>query len=320
MSTVDDFWRLARERDMVPVPRAKVIVNPAAGAGAARRKWPRIEQLLRGVGLTFDHEFTQCAGQAMDLAKAAVALGYELVVVVGGDGTINEVVNGLVMPGGAGSQVELGVINIGTANDFACSLALPRGLEEACRLLTSSRRAWVDVGVVECICQGEPRQRFFVNVAGSGFDAAMVQAARLPRSSLAPKLPYAVAFIKTVAAYSLKEISLKLDGKEEKRSALMVLVSNGKFVGTLPVAPDADMGDGLVEVTVFELPTMLKMLRALPKSYLKLSVSPSEVHYTRASFVQLESPQRLPVEADGELLGELPARIWVLPRALRVIA
>ena len=142
----------------------------------------------------------------------------------------------------------------------------------------------------------------------------------MPRSPLAPKLPYAVAFIKTIAAYSLKEISLNFDGKEEKRNALMVQVSNGKFVGTLPVAPDADMGDGLFEVTVFELPAMLKMLRTLSKSYLKLSIDPSEVHYKRTGFVQLESPECLPVEADGELLGELPARIWVLPRALRVIA
>ncbi len=168
--------------------------------------------------------------------------------------------------------------------------------------------------------QGQPRQRFFVSVAGSGLDAAAVQWVGMRRIRLAPKLPYTVAFLRTLATYSLKEFSLNLDGEVEKRHALMVLVSNGKQVGTFPVAPDAAMSDGLFEVTVFELPAILKMFRTLPRNYLKLSVSPSDVQYRRSRCVSLESPERLPVEVDGEFLGELPARVWMLPRALGVIA
>ncbi|HJX70256.1 MAG TPA: acylglycerol kinase family protein, partial [Dehalococcoidia bacterium] len=113
------------------VPYAKVIVNPLAGAKAGQRKWPRLKRLLEEAGLQFDYEFTQEALHGIELAKEAVAQGYKLVVAVGGDGVVNEVVNGLIGPGGK-SEADLGIIPIGTANDFAHSLGLPRELKQAC--------------------------------------------------------------------------------------------------------------------------------------------------------------------------------------------
>jgi YegS/Rv2252/BmrU family lipid kinase len=298
------------------LPRAKVIVNPVSGAGVVRRKWPRIQRILRETGLPFDHEFTQGALHGTELAKEAVAKGYELVVALGGDGTINEVVNGLIGPAGK-SEADLGVIYTGTANDFAHSLGLPRNLRQSCRLLTSPKRVEVDVGAVEYICQGEVRQRLFVNVAGAGFDAAFLRAAVTSLRPLGAKLPYVAGLFKVVATFSPKDFVVSLNDGTEKWHAHTVLVSNGRYAATMPFDPDADLGDGQFEVMPLGF---LEMLQAVPKAYLRVPDSYGKAKYKRSSSVRLESQQRLQVEADGEVLGELPARMWVLPKALRVVA
>jgi diacylglycerol kinase (ATP) len=296
-------------------PRAKVIVNPVSGAGAVRRKWPRIQRMLSDAGLRFDHEFTQGALHGTDLAKEAVAKGYELVVALGGDGTINEVVNGLVGPTGKG-EADLGVIYTGTANDFAHSLGLPRNLKQSCCLLTSPKRVEVDVGAVEYVCQGEIKQRLFVNVAGAGFDAAFLRAAVTSLGPLGAKLPYVAGLFKVIITFSRKDFLVSLNDGMEKWHALTVLVSNGRYAATMPFAPDADMRDGQFEVMPLGF---RRMLQAVPKAYLRFPEGYGKAKYRRVSSVRLESQQHLQVEADGEVLGELPARVWVLPKALRVV-
>lgn len=298
------------------LPRAKVIINPASGAGAVRRKWPRIQWMLRDAGLRFDYEFTQGRLHSTELAKEAVAKGYELVVALGGDGTINEVVNGLIGPAGK-SEADLGVIYTGTANDFAHSLGLPRNLRQSCHLLTSPSRVEVDIGAVEYVCQGEVKQRLFVNVAGAGFDAAFLQAAVTSLKPLGAKLPYVAGLFKAIVTFSPKDFLVSLSDGTEKWRAHTVLVSNGRYAATMPFDPDADLCDGQFEVMPLGF---LRMLQAVPKAYLRFPDSYGKANYRRSSFVRLESQQRLQVEADGEVLGELPARVWVLPKALRVVA
>lgn len=302
---------------MAPASFAKVIVNPLARGGAAGKKWPKIQEALAEAGLQFHFRLTQRRGDATEFAEAAVHEGYDLVVVVGGDGTINEVVNGLLAAKKRGT--DLGIVNTGTAGDFANSLALPKKLQQIAGLLASDRRTWVDAGEVEYLHGGELRKRFFINVVGAGFDAALVQSARQVNAPV-PTLPYAVAFLKTIAAYPLKRVCLEMNGQKDERDVLMVLISNGRFVGTLPISPHAEMGDGQFEVTSFELPVILKMLRALPKHYLKRPIATSEVYFKRAGRVELTSQQPMMVQADGELLGELPATVRIIPRALRVVA
>ena len=301
------------------VPYAKVIINPLAGAKAGQRKWPRIKWQLEKAGLCFDYEFTQGTRHGMELTKTAVAQGYKLVVAVGGDGMVNEVVNGLIDPDGK-SRADLGIISIGTANDFARSLGLPRKLDQSCHMLTSPKRAEVDVGAAEYVCQGEVKQRYFVNVAGAGFDAACVQAARTFPKFLDARLPYVGAFVKTIATYGRKDFLVsfnKAEAEEEEWHSLTVLVSNGRYTATLLFDPDADLGDGQFEVMSLGLSAMAQTLL---KTYLRLPEGYRKVEYCRSNFVQMQSRQCLAVQADGELLGELPARFWVLPKALRVVA
>ena len=297
-------------------PHAKVIVNPTSGAKSAQRKWPRIKALLEDTGLSFDAELTREPMQATELAEKAVEQGYELVVVAGGDGTVNEVVNGLIGPEGK-ARADLGVIHTGTANDFARNLDLPKDLEQNCRLMVSPRRLEIDMGEVEFIKEGQARRRLFLNVAGSGFDADLMEEARKTILPLGPKGPYVGAFLKMAPRYDPKDFNLDFEGRQETRRAYTVLVSNGKYAGTIPFDPEADLSDGRFEVIALDLPTFLGALAdtvfALPEGYPK-------IEYVRTNSVRMDSRQRLSVQADGEVLGELPARFRVLPRALRVVA
>ena len=153
---------------------ARVIVNPAAGAGKTGRQWPQIMGLFRKHGLRFEHDITEAPGHAVDLARMAVGKGYEMVVAVGGDGTINEIVNGLYKEGSNGHAL-LGIISTGTGSDYIKSLGLPHRYEEACKLLLTPKKRRVDLGVAEYDVNGHREERLFVNFAGLGFDAEIVR-------------------------------------------------------------------------------------------------------------------------------------------------
>jgi diacylglycerol kinase (ATP) len=296
--------------------RAKVIVNPTSGARSVQRKWPRIKSLLEDVGLTFDSVLTEGPMHAVELAREAVDRGYDLVVAVGGDGTINEVVNGLIGPGGK-ARVDLGVIPSGTANDFARNVDLPRSLLKNCRLMVSPRRAEVDVGAVECVKDGQIRQRFFINVSGAGFDADLMEEARKTALPLGPKGPYVGAFLKMAPTYDPKDFTLSFPDRSETYRAYTVLVSNGRYAGSVLFDPEADLSDGQFEVITLDPNSLLK---CLAETYLTLLNGYPKIDFVRASAVRMDSAQRLSVQADGEVLGELPAEFEMLPRALRVVA
>ncbi len=155
--------------------RTRVIVNPAAGAGKTAKKWPMIMSLLKSLGLEFEHDVTEAPGHAIELTKSAVQKGYELVVAVGGDGTIHEVVNGLYETGDT-ADVAVGIINTGTGADYIRTIGVPRRYKEACECLLSANRRTVDLGVIEYTNGGQAQKRLFVNFAGLGFDAEVVRA------------------------------------------------------------------------------------------------------------------------------------------------
>lgn len=252
---------------------------------------------------------------AVELAREAANQGHDLVVAVGGDGTVNEVVNGLMGPDGR-ARADLGVINIGTANDGAHNLDLPKSLLKNCRLMVSRERMEVDIGVVECVRDGQARQRFFVNVAGAGFDADLMAEARKTALPLGPKGPYVGAFLKMAPMYEPKDFQLTIQGRQETRRAYTVLVSNGRYAGSILFDPEADMSDGQFEVMALDPNTLLK---GLAETYLALLDGYPRIDYVRADALRMDSRQRLSVQADGEVLGELPAEFRVLPRALRVV-
>ncbi len=302
-------------------PFAKVIVNPAAGAGRTGRLWPRLAEMFRGHGLRFEHDLTEAPGHATELAREAVARGHELVISVGGDGTINEVVNGF-YDSGSLNGTALGIVSTGTGSDYIRSLGIPRRYDEACKRFLEPRQITVDLGVLEYAHNGHPVERLFVNFAGTGFDAEIVRRTNQRQyKALGGLAAYLLGALTTVITYRNRDISLKLDGETLDRRACAVIVNNGKYGGGgMFTAPDATLDDGLFDVLIIDDIGKLDLVRSLPRIYKGTHLTHPKVTMKRAKEIEIAPRDgRLPLQADGEPLGYVPARFRILPAALKVV-
>ena len=298
---------------------AKFIVNPAAGAGRTRKKWPQIIERLKSIGLRFEHDFTEAPRHAIELAKEAVRQGYETVVSVGGDGTINEVVNGL-YESGTLEDVSLGIISTGTGSDYIRTVGIPRHHQEACQRLLNSGKMLVDIGEVEYRNNGQMEKRLFVNFAGLGFDAEVVQATTERFKTLGGLPAYLMGLLTTFLCYRNRDITLKVDGETVSKKVCTTVMSNGKYGGgSMFVAPDADLTDGYFDVLTIDDISKPDLLWSLPRIYKGTHLTHPKVTMRRGREIEIESTKRLLVQADGELLGETPARFRVIPSALNVL-
>jgi diacylglycerol kinase (ATP) len=299
---------------------AKLIVNPSAGGGRTAKKWPHVMDLLRGMGMTYDHELTEGRGHAVELAKAAARRGYEVVVCVGGDGTINEVVNGLYNSGGI-RDVTLGIISTGTGSDYVRTIGVPHDYRQACRRLSSPRRIVVDLGIMEYVRGGVTAKRLFVNFAGLGFDAEIVKVTEERFKAFGGISSYLLGLLNTLLSYKNGDVSLRLDGEAGRRRICAIEVSNGRFGGgRMCLAPQADPADGFLDALIIGDLSKADLLRSLPRIYRGTHLNHSKVTVKRAKEIYVRPERRMAVQADGELIGEAPARFSVLPTALTVVA
>jgi diacylglycerol kinase (ATP) len=301
------------------VPRMRVIVNPAAGAGKTAKKWPQIMSLLRSLELDFEHDITEAPGHAIELAKLAVDKGYEMVVSVGGDGTIHEIVNGLHEAGG-NSNVAVGIVNTGTGADYIRTIGVPRRYKEACQCLLSSGRRTVDLGVVEYTRDGQRKKRLFVNFAGIGFDAEVVKATTEKFKALGDMPSYLMGLFSTLMSYKNRHVSIIVDGEHGERRICTVMLNNGRYGGggMLP-APNADPGDGFFDLVIIDDITKPDLIMSLPRIYKGTHLTHPKVTLMRAREVEIRPTLTSAVQADGELLGEAPACFSVLPAALSIV-
>ncbi len=298
------------------MPFARLIVNPTAGANGTARKWPHIQSLLNNSGLRFEYDVTEAPGQARELAATAAGKGCEMVVAVGGDGTINEVVNGL-HDAGSNPNVLLGIISTGTGSDFIRTLGLSRNYQEACRRLVNPGKLKVDTGVIEYTSRGQTEKRVFVNFAGLGFAAEIVKATTLKFKTLSAMPAYLLGLLTTLVSYRNKELSLRIDGELISRKVCTVLMNNGKYSGGgMFAAPEADLSDGLLDVVIIGDLSKADLLWSLPRLYRGTHLTHPKVTLKKARVIEIQSAEGMALQADGELLGELPARCYLLPGAL----
>ncbi|MDD5127712.1 MAG: diacylglycerol kinase family lipid kinase [Dehalococcoidales bacterium] len=297
----------------------KFIVNPAAGAGGTARKWTRIMVLLKSLGMPFEHEFTEAPGHATELASNAVKQGYQQVVSVGGDGTMNEIINGLYSAGGNG-DVALGIIGTGTGGDYSRTIGLHCPYPEICQRLLKPHRRKVDIGIVEYQNGGHAVQRIFANFAGAGFDAEIVRRTSREYKSLGSMASYLMGTFTTLVSFRNQEVSLVIDGEPVKQKVCTVIMNNGKYGGGgMLTAPGADLTDGLFDVLIVGDLDKFDLLRSLPRIYKGTHLTHPKVTLKRAKEVTLKPAKSLPLQADGELLGEAPASFRILPAALDIL-
>ena len=300
----------------------KLIVNPTSGRGTGETVIPVVEDRLSSLGLAFDLTRTEAPDHAIHLAEEAAASGYEIVTAVGGDGTVNEVINGLVNAKLSGTgQAALGVIPVGRGNDFGFGAGIPADLDTACQVLAGRHSVGIDVGWVS---GGDyPDGRYFGNGVGIGFDAVVgFEALKLKRLHGFPS--YIVAALKTIFLYfRAPTVRIELGNETVVISSLMVSVMNGKRMGGgFMMAPDGIPNDGLFDLCIVEQVSKLGILGLIPKFMQGTQAAHPAVRSVRSGQVVVTALQgSLPAHADGETLcttGE-KLELRILPKMLDVI-
>ena len=300
----------------------KLIVNPASARGKMRERWRAIGATLRAENFAFDYVFTERQGHAIELTRAALDAGCDLVVAVGGDGTLNEVVNGMVTQDGKAinSNAALGVIPSGTGGDFARTAGIPRDpLAAARHLARATQTRPLDIGEIVYKREGKTMRRFFANVAGMGFDAEVIERTESGGKRGGGTIPYYSALVTTIWKYQNKEVVVQMDDQRVQARMNAVVVCNGKFFGGgMQVSPHATLDDGLFDVIILGDLGRFEVVMNTPRLYNGTILEHPKVSEYRAKTVVVEPKQRMLIEADGEFIGPGPATFRVHPAALRL--
>ena len=291
--------------------RARVICNPSSGGGSCE------PDAVREALADFDIEWINTQGGG-DALEAAEEWSSGLLIVVGGDGTVNEVVNGL---GRAGfpTDVILAVLPMGTGNDLAATLAIPNDLEEAQEAIRENRVRTFDVVRVRSEGVGE---RFFINVSTGGFGAEASSLADEEMKNRWGKLAYFRASLEKARDFDVREVRVTLDGEERMLRAVNVAVGNCRYAGGgWLAAPKANPEDGLLDLVVIEDVGLKEALALAPATLARSDYLGKEgVFSARARNIRIETqPGGLEFTVDGELIGDEPAEFEVIPHTLKVV-
>jgi diacylglycerol kinase (ATP) len=301
----------------VPDTGTVFLVNPASGNGGTGKRWPELAHRAAQLGLEGTTLFSERPGHLIELAEQAARSGAELVISVGGDGTLNEVVNGLAR---AGFSTELATIPLGTGMDFVRTYGIPTRFDDAVRTALEGTTRTIDIGRVSYrTWSGAESERYVANVGSVGMSAAVAQRANGMSKALGGKATFFYALARVFFEWENTLVSVQLD--EEQREARMhdVIVANGQWHGgAMRLAPDARPDDGLFDVVLIGDVTKRDFVTTAPKLYKGTYLSHPKIELLRSRTVGVDAPERLPIELDGEQVGTTPARFEIVPAALRV--
>lgn len=299
----------------------QIIANPSAGHGKGGRAIPEIEQELRRLNLDFNLVRTERPLHGMELARQAVLAGVDVVVAAGGDGTVNEVLNGLIEARKTSpNRPALGVLCTGRGNDFAACLRIPGDLASGCQVLQGGRRRLIDIGHV--VGGRYPQGRYFANTVGVGFDAiGTIQVAKLPDWGM---LSFLIAILKTILLYYRgPKVRIDYDGQSLTSSTLMFLTMNGQRMGTgFKMAPESQPDDGWFDLVLVRQVSRARILSLIPHFLKGTQATQPEISTQRAAKVSITALEGvLPAQTDGEILCVDGTRldIQLLPRQVEVV-
>jgi YegS/Rv2252/BmrU family lipid kinase len=314
--------------------RPFLVVNPSAGSRRTGRTLPRLLATVEAALGPVDVALTGGPGHAEELARRATGDGRRLLVAVGGDGTLHEVVNGVLGAAGAGgtpapAAPQVGVIAVGTGADFGRSLDLPRDLRGQLEALASGRERTVDVARASFVGpHGEPRECYFVNILSAGPGGLVdLYVRRMPRV-LGGRAGYLLASLAALARCPRARLRCVIEGDdgrhERELSTYLVGVCNGRvFGGGMRLAPMAEVDDGRLEVILVSTPDKQTLVRNIPTIYRGTHLSVTGVEHFGCRRIELElldraADERFWLDVDGEPLGRLPLSVEVVPAALNL--
>ncbi|OGS47462.1 MAG: hypothetical protein A3K66_00020 [Euryarchaeota archaeon RBG_16_67_27] len=300
------------------------IVNPRSANGRTGRRWPRYERFFRAALRTpFDVRRTQGPWHAADLARSAVQAGASTIVSVGGDGTLNEVLNGFLDGTGRpwNPDARIAVLSTGTGADFVRTLGVGREAADVAHRLNAGNTRMIDVGRCAFMTAGARRTRYFINVAEFGSGGAVVDRVNRTTKILGGRMSFLVAILRTLPGYRNTRVALEADGgPRQERIVNDVIVANGRFFGGgLMPAPHADLEDGLLDVVVIGDVDFRTVRRNLPALREGTHLDRPYVEHFRAKELAVHAGDEM-IDLDGEFVGRRPTRFEVLPHAVRIVA
>ncbi len=301
-----------------------VVINPKAGSGRGQFEWSKIESLLLSNKISFTAEFTQRKKHAAKLAEEFIISGGRNIIVVGGDGTVNEVVNGVFNQDVVDTKdIYIGLISVGTGNDWGRSLNIPPDITQAVKVIADKKSVLSDVGSVRFFDNNKNIQlKYFVNVAGVGFDAAVAKKTNLAKekNKKGNKFTYLLNLFSSLLSYKNKKTRIKIDDKIHKNGKFFsISIGIGKYNGGgMKQLPAAVYDDGLLDMTVIGNIGKLVVLKKINDLYDGSFVNHNKVDTYTAKKINIESTPNSYLEIDGESVGNIPVEFGIIEKAINV--
>ncbi len=300
------------------------IVNPKACGGRSLKIWEKkiYPLLTKSNDLKFDYVFTEKPFDGFRLAMKGIEKGYRKLVSVGGDGTLNEIVNAILIQNFVEpTEIAVGSIGTGRGNDWRKTIGIPEDYNEAVNILKNEKYILQDVGKVRYIQNKKEKERFFINIAGMGFDAEVTYKANRKKERLTTSLSYSINLVKTLFSYEPTIVNIIADGHiVYNNKALTLNIGICRYSGGgMMFTPNAIYNDGLFDLTVVDDISILKILANLRGLYNGSFIKNPSVKTFRAKTIDVYSQEKLYLEVDGESLGHSPFHFEILPQTLKVI-
>lgn len=301
---------------------AKVIVNPASRNGQTGKVWPSLSEKMKASGFMHQWEMTYGPGDGRRIAREAVRQGFDRIVAVGGDGTVNEVINGLIENDcSINPDLVFGVLSMGTGCDFIKSVGIPGSVDDAIGHLVCNRVERVDVGKARFVGHdGQITERYFLNIADLGLGAETVDRVNHTTKVFGGFVSFLWGTLVSLLHYRNKVAEITIDDGEPIKSSLtLCAIANGThFGGGMNIAPQAKLNDGLFDVVLCHGFSKSEIIVNLKRLYGGTHLSHPKVRYWQAAKLKVSSPEKLLLELDGEQPGVAEVEFSILPAALNL--
>jgi diacylglycerol kinase (ATP) len=299
-----------------------IIVNPNAGNGKGKKDWDRISGLLEKNNISFETKFTERKGQAIEFARESMGAGFRKLVSVGGDGTLNEVVNGIFTQDNCSpGEVSIGMIPVGTGNDWGRMFGIPMVYEGAVKVLKDNKTLLHDIGLISYYNGNIQEKRYFINIAGLGFEALVVRKTNDKKDKgRSNRAIYFYNLLSSLLSYKKVKSEITIDGKSTSCNIFSLNVGNGRYCGGgMRQTPDALPDDGLLDITIIRDMSRIEVVKSLKLLYDGTILSHQLVDGYRCNNLKVTSDTILFAEADGESLGHTPIEFSIIPAAINII-
>ena len=299
-----------------------VLVNPNAGNGKGKKDWDRISALLKEEDLPFTVKFTERKGHAIILTLEGITAGFRKIITVGGDGTLNEVVNGVFSNDTCPTKdISLALIPVGTGNDWGRMFGIPLDYEKAIKIIRDNKLMLHDIGLVSFYDGTGKKKRYFINIAGLGFESVVVRRTNIQKErGRSGKAIYFYNLLMSLLSYKNTKAEIIIDGEKINADVFSINIGNGRYCGGgMRQTPNALPDDGVLDVTIINGMGKIEIIRNLKILYDGTILNHSKIDGYKGKNIKVSSDSVIYTEADGESLGHTPVEFSIIPASINIV-